>query len=64
MVAGVPPTTSAATGQRWGIPLYTVEPACRRAPRVVDERVRRAFELVDVLRSTTSGFRPLLGDPA
>jgi 4-alpha-glucanotransferase len=50
VVAGVPPDFFSATGQRWGNPLYrwSVHAADGYAWWV--ERVRRIFELVDIVR--------------
>ena len=50
VVAGVPPDYFSATGQRWGNPLYRWE--AHRAEHYAwwTERVRRTFELVDIVR--------------
>jgi 4-alpha-glucanotransferase len=49
VVAGVPPDFFSATGQRWGNPLYRWEPMPSGYAWWV-ERVRRTFELVDIVR--------------
>ncbi|HTP39731.1 MAG TPA: 4-alpha-glucanotransferase [Steroidobacteraceae bacterium] len=50
VVAGVPPDYFSATGQRWGNPLYRWEVHAREGFAWWIERVRRSFELVDLLR--------------
>lgn len=49
-VAGVPPDYFSATGQRWGNPLYRWSAHAQHGFRWWIERVRSAFELVDILR--------------
>ena len=50
VVAGVPPDYFSATGQRWGNPLYRWSEHARDGYAWWVERVRRTFELVDILR--------------
>jgi len=50
VVAGVPPDFFSATGQRWGNPLYRWEVHARDGFAWWVERMRRTFELVDVVR--------------
>jgi 4-alpha-glucanotransferase len=50
VVAGVPPDSFSATGQRWGNPLYRWEAHAAEGYAWWIERVRRSFELVDILR--------------
>jgi len=50
VVAGVPPDFFAATGQRWGNPLYKWSEHARDGYAWWVERVRRTFELVDIVR--------------
>ena len=50
VVAGVPPDFFSATGQRWGNPLYRWEAHRAEAYAWWIERVRRTFELVDIVR--------------
>lgn len=50
VVAGVPPDYFSATGQRWGNPLYRWDVHAREGFAWWIERVRRSFELVDILR--------------
>jgi 4-alpha-glucanotransferase len=50
VVAGVPPDYFSATGQRWGNPLYRWSEHARDGYAWWAERVRRSFELVDLLR--------------
>ncbi len=50
VVAGVPPDYFSATGQRWGNPLYRWTQHARDGYAWWVERVRRTFELVDVVR--------------
>ncbi len=50
VIAGVPPDFFSATGQRWGNPLYRWEQHARDGFAWWVERVRRTFELVDVVR--------------
>jgi 4-alpha-glucanotransferase len=49
-VAGVPPDFFSATGQRWGNPLYCWRRHARDGYAWWVERMRRTFELVDVVR--------------
>jgi 4-alpha-glucanotransferase len=49
-VAGVPPDYFSATGQRWGNPLYRWDEHARDGYAWWVERVRRTFELVDLVR--------------
>jgi len=50
VVAGVPPDFFSATGQRWGNPLYRWQVHARDGFAWWVERMRRIFELVDVVR--------------
>ncbi len=50
VVAGVPPDYFSATGQRWGNPLYRWAEHAKEGYAWWVERVRRTFELVDVVR--------------
>ena len=50
VVAGVPPDFFSATGQRWGNPLYRWSEHAKDGYAWWVERVRRTFELVDVVR--------------
>lgn len=50
VVAGVPPDYFSATGQRWGNPLYRWHAHADTGYAWWIERVRHAFELVDILR--------------
>jgi 4-alpha-glucanotransferase len=50
VVAGVPPDFFSATGQRWGNPLYRWEVHARDGFAWWVERMRRIFELVDIVR--------------
>ncbi|MCW5612457.1 MAG: 4-alpha-glucanotransferase [Rubrivivax sp.] len=50
VVAGVPPDFFSATGQRWGNPLYRWAEHARDGYAWWVERVRRGFELFDLLR--------------
>ncbi|BDI03586.1 4-alpha-glucanotransferase [Sphaerotilus microaerophilus] len=50
VVAGVPPDLFAETGQRWGNPLYRWSAHAGEGYRWWIERVRRTFELVDIVR--------------
>ena len=50
VVAGVPPDVFSETGQRWGNPLYRWEAHARDGYAWWVERVRRTFELVDIVR--------------
>jgi 4-alpha-glucanotransferase len=50
VVAGVPPDYFSATGQRWGNPLYRWSEHARDGYAWWVERVRRTFELVDIVR--------------
>lgn len=50
VVAGVPPDHFSPTGQRWGNPLYRWEAHAREGYAWWIERVRRIFELVDIVR--------------
>ncbi|MDP1901940.1 MAG: 4-alpha-glucanotransferase [Rubrivivax sp.] len=50
VVAGVPPDFFSATGQRWGNPLYRWSEHARDGYAWWVERVRRTFELVDIVR--------------
>ncbi len=49
-VAGVPPDLFSATGQRWGNPLYRWSAHAQDGYAWWVERVRRTFELVDIVR--------------
>jgi 4-alpha-glucanotransferase len=49
-VAGVPPDSYAAEGQRWGNPLYDWPALRRRRYRWWVERLRRTFDLYDLAR--------------
>jgi len=50
VVAGVPPDYFSATGQRWGNPLYRWETHQAEGFAWWIERIRRTFELVDIVR--------------
>jgi 4-alpha-glucanotransferase len=50
VVAGVPPDFFSATGQRWGNPLYRWAAHAKDGYAWWVERVRRSFELVDIVR--------------
>ncbi len=50
VVAGVPPDFFSATGQRWGNPLYRWNVHARDGYSWWVERMRRTFELVDIVR--------------
>jgi 4-alpha-glucanotransferase len=50
VVAGVPPDLFSATGQRWGNPLYRWSAHQAEGFAWWVERVRRTFELVDIVR--------------
>ena len=50
VVAGVPPDFFSATGQRWGNPLYRWAAHAQDGFAWWVERVRRTFELVDIVR--------------
>ncbi len=50
VVAGVPPDVFSATGQRWGNPLYRWEAHAREGFAWWVQRIRRVFELVDIVR--------------
>jgi 4-alpha-glucanotransferase len=50
VVAGVPPDYFSATGQRWGNPLYRWSAHAKDGYAWWIERVRRTFELVDIVR--------------
>ncbi len=50
VVAGVPPDFFSATGQRWGNPLYKWSAHTAEGYAWWIERVRRIFELVDIVR--------------
>ena len=49
-VAGVPPDFFSATGQRWGNPLYRWKAHAKDGYAWWVERIRRSFELVDIVR--------------
>jgi len=50
VVAGVPPDYFSATGQRWGNPLYRWSTHAKDGYAWWVQRVRRTFELVDIVR--------------
>jgi 4-alpha-glucanotransferase len=50
VVAGVPPDFFSATGQRWGNPLYRWKAHAEDGFAWWVERIRRTFELVDIVR--------------
>ncbi len=50
VVAGVPPDFFSATGQRWGNPLYKWAEHAKDGYAWWVERIRRTFELVDIVR--------------
>ncbi len=50
VVAGVPPDFFSATGQRWGNPLYKWSAHKKDGYAWWVERIRRIFELVDIVR--------------
>jgi 4-alpha-glucanotransferase len=49
-VAGVPPDAFSDTGQRWGNPLYRWKAHAKEGYAWWVQRIRRTFELVDVVR--------------
>jgi len=59
VVAGVPPDFFSATGQRWGNPLYRWAEHAKDDYAWWVERVRRTFELVDIVR--IDHFRGFVG---
>jgi 4-alpha-glucanotransferase len=59
VVAGAPPDAMAATGQRWGNPLYRWDVHARDGYAWWVERLRCVFELVDIVR--IDHFRGLAG---
>jgi 4-alpha-glucanotransferase len=50
VVAGVPPDAFSATGQRWGNPIYAWAEHAKDDYAWWIERIRRTFELVDIVR--------------
>jgi 4-alpha-glucanotransferase len=50
VIAGVPPDFFSATGQRWGNPLYRWSEHAKEGYAWWVERIRRTFELVDIVR--------------
>ena len=50
VIAGVPPDFFSATGQRWGNPLYRWSEHAKDGYAWWVERVKRTFELVDIVR--------------
>ncbi len=50
VVAGVPPDFFSQTGQRWGNPLYRWRAHAKEGYAWWVERIRRTFELVDIVR--------------
>ena len=50
VIAGVPPDYFSATGQRWGNPLYRWDVHAAEDYHWWKRRLRKAFEMVDVLR--------------
>ena len=50
VIAGAPPDSLSATGQLWRNPLYDWPELRRRGYRFWTERLRRAFELYDLVR--------------
>ena len=50
VIAGVPPDFFSATGQRWGNPLYRWSAHAKDKYAWWVERIRRTFELVDIVR--------------
>jgi 4-alpha-glucanotransferase len=50
VVAGVPPDTFSATGQRWGNPLYRWSTHAAEGYAWWIERVRRTLDMVDIVR--------------
>jgi len=50
VVAGVPPDSFSATGQRWGNPLYRWPAHAQEGYAWWIARVRRTFEMVDIVR--------------
>jgi 4-alpha-glucanotransferase len=50
VVAGVPPDAFSETGQRWGNPLYRWSAHAKENYHWWIQRIRRSFELVDILR--------------
>jgi len=58
-VAGVPPDAFSDTGQRWGNPLYRWKAHAKEGYAWWVQRIRRTFELVDVVR--IDHFRGFVG---
>ena len=50
VIAGVPPDIFSSTGQRWGNPLYRWSAHAKEGYAWWVERIRRTFELVDIVR--------------
>ncbi len=50
VIAGVPPDYFSETGQRWGNPLYRWSAHAEEGYAWWTERIRRTFELVDIVR--------------
>jgi 4-alpha-glucanotransferase len=50
VIAGVPPDIFSTTGQRWGNPLYRWAAHAQEGYAWWVERIRRTFELVDIVR--------------
>ena len=59
VVAGVPPDAFSDTGQRWGNPLYRWKAHAKEGYAWWVQRIRRIFELVDVVR--IDHFRGFVG---
>jgi 4-alpha-glucanotransferase len=59
VIAGVPPDAFSDTGQRWGNPLYRWKAHAKEGYAWWVQRIRRTFELVDVVR--IDHFRGFVG---